>query len=169
MQRIFEFMIWVDYAILGVIGVSALISLLRGFVREALSLASWVAALWIALAFSQPLSGQLAQWISTPSLRLGVAFAALFLSVLLLGALIGYLAAQLVHKTGLTGTDRVLGMVFGVGRGMLIVAVLVLLAGLTAMPRDHWWSESQLLPHFEHLAIWLRGFLPGDIAARINY
>ncbi|HKJ08040.1 MAG: CvpA family protein [Gammaproteobacteria bacterium] len=162
-------MTWVDYGILAVIGVSALVSLVRGFVREAFSLASWVAALWIALAFFEPLSGRLAQWISIPSLRLGAAFAVLFLAVLLLGALIGYLAGQLVQKTGLTGTDRVLGMVFGFGRGMIIVAVLVLLAGLTAMPRDPWWSESQLLPHFQHLALWLRGFLPGDIAARINY
>ncbi|MGA7800530.1 MAG: CvpA family protein [Gammaproteobacteria bacterium] len=162
-------MSWVDYAILTLIGVSALVSLLRGFVREALSLATWVAALWIALAFFEPLAGRLVQWISVPSLRLGAAFAALFLTVLLLGALIGYLAGQLVQKTGLTGTDRVLGMVFGVGRGILIVAVLVLLAGLTAMPRDPWWTESQLLPHFQHLAIWLRDFLPGDIAARINY
>ncbi|MEJ2644160.1 MAG: CvpA family protein [Gammaproteobacteria bacterium] len=162
-------MTWVDYGILAVIGVSALVSLLRGFVREAFSLASWVAALWVALAFFEPLSGALVHWISIPSLRLGAAFAVLFLVVLLLGALIGYLAGQLVQKTGLTGTDRVLGMVFGLGRGMIIVAVLVLLAGLTAMPRDPWWSQSQLLPHFQHLALWLRGFLPADIAARINY
>jgi len=162
-------MTWVDYGILAVIGVSALVSLLRGFVREAFSLASWVAALWVALAFFEPLSGSLVHWISIPSLRLGAAFAVLFLVVLLLGALIGYLAGQLVQKTGLTGTDRVLGMVFGLGRGMIIVAVLVLLAGLTAMPRDPWWSQSQLLPHFQHLALWLSGFLPADIAARINY
>jgi len=162
-------MSWVDYGILGLIGLSALISLWRGFVKEAFSLASWVAALWVALAFFDRLAGLLARWISVPSVRLGVAFAALFLVTLLLGALLGHLAGQLVQKTGLTGTDRVLGMVFGIGRGVIIIAGLVLLAGFTAMPRDPWWSDSYLLGHFQQLALWLRGFLPPDIVQRISF
>lgn len=162
-------MIWVDFFILGIITISALLSLLRGFVREAISLASWVIALWVAVLFFQDLSSLMKGWIDTPSIRDVAAFAILFVAVVLLGGLVNYLAGQLVSKTGLTATDRVLGMIFGVLRGVVIVAVLVLLAGVTALPEDPWWNESLLLGHFEDMAIWLRSFLPADIAANIQY
>lgn len=162
-------MIWVDYFILGIITISALLSLLRGFVREAISLASWVIALWVAVLFFQDLSALMKDWIDTPSIRDVAAFAILFVAVVLLGGLVNYLAGQLVSKTGLTATDRVLGMIFGVLRGILIVAVLVMLAGVTALPDDPWWNESLLLGHFQDMAIWLRSFLPADIAANIRY
>jgi membrane protein required for colicin V production len=144
-------------------------SLWRGFVREALSLASWVVALWVAMLFFQDLADWLVRWIETPSVRDVVAFTALFVSVVLLGGLVNFLAGQLVARTGLTATDRALGIVFGVARGVVIVAVLVLLAGLTALPQDDWWSESVLLVHFQDMALWLRSFLPEDIAQHIHY
>lgn len=162
-------MIWVDFFILAIITISALLSLWRGFVREALSLASWIAALWVAMLFFQNLAAWLARWIDTPSVRSVVAFTALFVSVVLLGGLINFLAGQLVSKTGLTGTDRALGIVFGTARGVVIVAVLVMLAGLTALPQDTWWSQSLLLHHFQDMALWLRSFLPPDIAQHIHY
>ncbi|HFD79896.1 MAG TPA: CvpA family protein [Gammaproteobacteria bacterium] len=162
-------MIWVDYLLLAIIVISTLLSLWRGFVREALSLASWLAALWIAMLFFEDLAGWLATWIDTPSVRSAVAFAILFVSTVLVGGLVGYLAGQLVARTGLTATDRALGMVFGVARGVVIVAVLVMLAGLTTVPQDPWWSESLLLPHFQEMALWLRSFLPADIADHIQY
>ena len=162
-------MIWVDFLILGVIGVSTLLSLLRGFIREAISLASWVAALWIGIAFFRDLSEFLQPWVATPSVRDVLAFAGLFVAVVLLGGLVNYLAGQLVSKSGLTATDRMLGTVFGVLRGAIIVAALVLLAGLTALPEDPWWAQSILLEHFQGLAEWLRGFLPDDVAENIQY
>ncbi len=159
----------VDYGILGVIGLSALMSLLRGFVREALSLAGWVLALWVALTFTRELARWLPAGITVPSVRLAVAFLGLFLAALLLTALVNFLAVHLVEKTGLSGTDRTLGVLFGVARGVVIVAILVLLAGLTALPRDPWWGGSSLLPQFQQIALWIRGFLPPDIAAQIRY
>lgn len=162
-------MIWADFFVLAVISVSALLSLWRGFVREALSLVSWVVALWVAMLFFHDLARWLARWIETPSVRGLVAFATLFVAVVLLGGLVNYLAGQLVAKTGLTATDRALGIVFGVARGVVIVAVLVLLAGLTTLPQDGWWSESLLLGHFQDMALWLRSFLPEDIAQHIHY
>lgn len=160
---------WVDLAILAIIAVSAVISILRGFVQEALSLLGWILAFWVALTYTEDMAIFLGDLISTPSLRLGVAFFILFIATLLLTALLNFLAGQLVDKTGLTGTDRTLGVVFGVGRGVVIVAILVLLAGLTAMPRDTWWQESTLIGHFQHLALEIRAFLPPDVAAEFSF
>jgi membrane protein required for colicin V production len=161
-------MIWIDYVILGVIGLSTIISLVRGFVREALSLVVWVFAFWVAWTFFRELAGHLGVF-SVPSVRLGVAFAILFIATLIVGALVNYLIGQLVDKTGLSGTDRLIGMLFGAARGALLVAVLVLLAGLTPFPEDPWWQESSLLGHFQELATWLKGLLPEDIGERFRF
>ena len=162
-------MIWVDFVLLVIIGISMLLSLWRGFVKEAVSLASWIAALWVAMLFFHELSNWLARWIDTPSIRDVLGFAILFVATVLIGGLISYLAGQLVSKTGLSATDRALGMVFGIARGIVIVAVLVMLAGLTTLPQDPWWRESLLLGHFQDVAIWLRGFLPDHVAENIHF
>jgi membrane protein required for colicin V production len=162
-------LIWVDYILLAIIAISALLSLWRGFVREALSLASWILALWVALLFFHDLADWLTRWIETPSVRDALGFALLFVVTVLVGGLVGYLAGQLVAKTGLTATDRALGVIFGVARGVIIVAVLVLMAGLTSLPQDPWWQTSLLLAHFQDMALWLRGFLPAEIAGNITF
>ena len=162
-------MIWVDYILLGVIVISALLSLWRGFVTEAISLLSWIVGLWVAVVFFQDLAHLMKDWIDTPSIRDVSAFAILFIGTVLVGGLVNYLAGQLVAKTGLTATDRVLGMLFGIARGIVIVAVLVLLAGLTALPQDPWWQEALLLEHFQDMALWLRSFLPANIAENIRF
>jgi membrane protein required for colicin V production len=161
-------MIWVDYVIIGIIGLSALISLVRGFMREALSLAAWVLAFWVAWTFFRELAVQL-DWFTVPSVRLGVAFVILFVVTLMLGALVNFLVGQLVEKTGLSGTDRMIGILFGAARGALLVAMLVLLAGLTPFPNDPWWKESQLIVHFQELAVWLKTLLPPDIGEKFNF
>ena len=162
-------MIWVDYVILAVIGISALISVLRGFMREAISLAGWILAFWIALTFAEELAAVLERHVSVPTLRIGIAFFALFISTLLVTALVNFLVGLLVETTGLSGTDRMLGIIFGAGRGVLVVELLVILAGLTALPQDGWWHESMLIGHFERLAVQLRGVLPPEIADYIKY
>lgn len=168
MQRQGRRLNWVDYILLVVIAVSALLSLWRGFVKEALSLASWIAALWIGMLFFYDLSRVMRDWIDTPTIRNVVAFGLLFIGTLLVGGLVNYLAGQLISKTGLTSTDRILGMLFGVARGVVIVAVLVMLAGMTAIPQDPWWQDSMLLEYFKNIALWLSSFLPDDIAERIH-
>lgn len=162
-------MIWVDFFILGVILVSGLLSLWRGFVKEALSLLTWIAAPVIAILFYEDFAPWFERWVSVPSGRLALAFGILLVLVLILGGLVNYLVGQLVSKTGLTGTDRALGIVFGIARGVMVVGVLVLLAGLTQVPQDPWWKESIFLKHFVDLALWMRSFLPTDIAANIQY
>ena len=161
-------MIWIDYAILAIVGISGVISLMRGFIREALSLAGWIAAFWVALAFSGKAAAWLVGYVSVPSVRVGIAFAVIFFGVLLLCGIVLRLAGLLVERTGMSGTDRTLGIVFGVLRGVVVTAVLVLLAGLTALPRDPWWNQSVLLPHLVELANEVRVFLPPDMQRQIR-
>jgi membrane protein required for colicin V production len=160
---------WIDIVILALIALSAILSLFRGFVREAVALATWLVALLVAMAFYEDLAAILSQWITTPSAQKVTAFVVLFICVLLLGAIVNFLAGRLVDKTGLTGTDKMLGIVFGVARGGVIVAILVLLAGLTPLPQDPWWQDSQFLGYFEEFAMWMRNYLPSDIADNITY
>lgn len=160
-------LIWVDFAILGVIAVSVLIGAWRGFVRESISLASWIAALLVAVMLAEKTAGLLSRWISVPSIQLMAAFGGLFLLTLLVGGLVGFLLGQLVDRTGLGGTDHLVGMIFGLLRGAVLVGVLVMLSELTALPEDPWWEQSVLLPHFEDLASWLRDLLPEEYAARL--
>jgi membrane protein required for colicin V production len=160
--------IWVDYVIAGIILLSALISLFRGFIREALSLVIWVLAFFVAWGFFRTVATHL-DWIELPSARYGVAFFTLFVTTLVAGALVGFLIGQVLEKTGISGTDRLLGVIFGATRGALLVAVLVWLGGLTPLPNDPWWQQSPMIGYFGELAQWLRGLLPQDVAARFNY
>ncbi len=160
---------WLDYVIIGVIVISAIISLARGFVREAFSLAIWILAFWISWSFFRELEGHLQPWVNSPTVRLGVAFAALMILTLVIGGLVNYLIIQMVERTGMSGTDRLIGMVFGAARGVLLVSVLVLLSGLTPLPQEDWWVASQLVPYFQELAYWLRDLLPADLADRFRY
>lgn len=162
-------MIWMDYAILIIIGISALISVLRGFVREALSLLGWIIAIWVSLSFADNVAVLLGDKISVPSVRTGCAFLILFFACLIVAGVVNFAAGKLIEKTGLSGTDRMLGVVFGALRGVVVVGILVLLAGFTAVPKDPWWDQSMLLKHFESMAVELRGFLPPTIAENINY
>jgi membrane protein required for colicin V production len=160
---------WLDVFILGLVAVSALISLVRGFVREAFSLAVWVLAFWVAWHFFRDMEVPLRGLIDSPTARLAIAFVVLMIATLVVGGLVNYLVIQLVEKTGMSGTDRLVGMVFGVARGVLLVAVLVLLAGLTTLPEESWWRHSSLVGYFEELAFWLRDLLPPEIGDRFRY
>ena len=162
-------MIGVDYAILGILLISSFISLVRGFVKEALSLAGWILAFWISLSFAVPLSKLLASSMDDPTLRLIIAFVVLFILTLIVSAVINFFASRLVQRTGLTGTDRFLGVIFGFLRGALLVSVLVLLAGLTSLPKESWWDDSFLLFRFQAIAMWIRELLPADVAASFNF
>lgn len=152
-----------DYAILGICLVSIVVSLFRGFIREVFSLLVWIAAVYAALQAAGPLSLRLDGWIEVPSARVIVAFTGVFLLVLIVGGLINYLLGKLVAGTGLSGTDRMFGGLFGALRGVAIVITAVIVASFTPFVEDPWWQESMLLPEFERLSTWLVEFFPESI------
>ncbi|RDE24475.1 CvpA family protein [Motiliproteus coralliicola] len=147
---------WADLVIIALITVSALLSLKRGFVKEALSLLTWVAAFVIARLFTDQLSVLLVDYIQTPSARIAAAFALLFIGVLFTGALINNLIGMMIKATGLSSTDRVLGMAFGLARGCIVIVVVVALLAMTPAKQDRWWAESTLIPHFQMMEDWTR-------------
>ncbi|MFT5657868.1 MAG: membrane protein required for colicin V production [Gammaproteobacteria bacterium] len=161
-------MSWLDFIIIGIIALSALISLVRGFVKESISLTSWVLAGFIALRYFTPMAQLLEPYIASPTIRTGCGFAILFVCALIVGAIVNFMASQMVSKTGLSGTDKSLGVVFGGARGVLIVTMVVLLAGLTPMPLEPWWQESVTVEYFVNLAGWIKEILPQDVASRFS-
>jgi membrane protein required for colicin V production len=154
---------YVDYAVLGIIVISILVGTLRGFITEVFSLAVWAAAFLVAFQYSGALAMMLENHVELPSARTSLAFAGLFLAVLLVGGLITYLIGKLVEKTGLSGTDRLLGGVFGALRGLILILVLMLVAGLTPVPQDPWWQQSRTIQSLIPLAEWSTQFLPDYI------
>lgn len=144
-----------DWIIVAVLGISGLVSLMRGFVKEAISLIVWVAAFSIAIAFGPKLSAVLASSIAAESLRLILSFIILFVGTLIVGGLINRVIASLLKVTGLSGTDRLLGMVFGFFRGaIVVVAGLLVLPPLLAVDQELWWHQSVLIPKFLMLEDW---------------
>lgn len=174
-------MTWLDALILIVFAISALVGILRGLVKEAISLATWVLAIWIALRFSAPLSELLPEGLSEvtftlgelefriENLGVGIAMVVLFVLTLIVGAVASFLLSYLVKMVRLTGVDRVLGGFFGVARGGVLVLGMVLLAGLTTVPTNDIWENSLLVKPFENGADWVLGILPAHIAQHFSY
>ncbi|MGH8373113.1 MAG: CvpA family protein [Gammaproteobacteria bacterium] len=156
-------MSWIDYLILGIIVVSALVSLFRGFLRETVSLLAWLIGFWLALRFARNLGG-LFGFVHNPSVRIVIGFIIIFVMVLLVGAAINFFVGKLVKRSGASMADRVLGAIFGVARGVVIVVVLALVAGFTVMPHTQSWRNSLLAPYAEVLALDMRHLLPAEVA-----
>jgi len=151
---------WADFTLIAIVLISVVISLFRGFAREFMALAIWVAAFWVAVHFSDRVDTLLVDQISLASARLAAAYVLLFVITLLAGGILSFLIGKLVDGTGLTGTDRMLGMVFGVCRALVLMTALILFLKLTPLTRDDWWDESVLLPRFERLADWSVQYFP---------
>ncbi len=150
---------WLDLVLLAIVCVSSLISLKRGFFREALSLLIWIFSLVAAVVFSEHLAvflkPYLATIVSSPSLLKVIAIALMFVLCLLVGGLCSLLLSQLIKLTGLSGTDRLLGMVFGALRGMLVILILLIIGQkMLPLAQEQWWQESILIPHFLRLETW---------------
>jgi membrane protein required for colicin V production len=159
---------WADYIIIAVLALSVLIGLWRGLISEVLALAIWIAAFWVAWTFGPSVAGYFEHSIQLPSARIIVGYGICFLAVLIVGALLRFLVSKLVEGTGLSGTDRLLGMVFGFARGVLLVTLAVFLLGFTAFIRDPWWRDSVLLPQFKGVAAWLGERVPDNVRHYLN-
>lgn len=139
---------WVDWFIAIVIVLSSLLSLRRGFFREALSLVIWFFAFVISFSFHEQMSVLLQGHIDSPSLRKVAAIVGLFVICLLIGGLFSFLMGQLIEFTGLSAFDRLLGMFFGFLRGIVIVLVaLILVRNILPVYQETWWMNSIFIPH----------------------
>lgn len=162
-------MTWFDYAVLAIVGISVLLSVIHGFVRELLALASWIVAFLAAQMCAADAARLLPAAVASESLRLLVAFLAVFLAVLLATTLLANVLSGLFRRAGLGPVDRILGAVFGLVRGFAIVMVVVVLAGLTALPRQPVWRDAMLSAPLEALANAIKVWLPYGLSQHINY
>lgn len=149
-----------DLVLLGLLALSIVVGLWRGFIKEVFALAVWAAALMAAFQFSGVLANQFEPWIEVPSARQALAFAAVFIVVLVAGGLLTWLVGKLVETTGLSGTDRLLGAVFGAARGLVLLLAIILAAGFTPVPADPWFRESRVIQSLMPLAEWASTFIP---------
>jgi len=160
---------WPDYAILGTIAISILVGALRGFMKEVFSLLVWAAAFIIAYQYGGNVAALMDDHISLPSARTAMGFTGLFIAVLLVGGLLNYLLGRLVESTGLSGTDRLLGGVFGAARGLALIVAVLLVAGFTPIPADPWWKDSQMVQRLMPFVAWSSGFLPENVSAHLEF
>jgi len=158
-----------DYLVLFVLICSVVISMLRGLVREVLSLASWVIALVVANAYGEVLATMLPDVIPGESTKLIVGFIALFIGTRLLMALLSKAVQEMVKASGLSLVDRSLGAVFGLARGMVIVLAVVLLCGTTSIPQQPFWQDAWLSPHAVAVAETVKPYLPGQFAQHVHF
>jgi len=162
-------MTWLDYALIAVVGLSALVGIWRGLVREVFALAGWIAAIAVAMLFAGEAAKLIPSSFATPLARTVIAFALLFIVILMTVSIAGLLFTKAVRAVGLGLADRTLGGVFGFARGALILLVFVLAAGLTAVPKESFWREAKLALPLETAAIAVKPYLPPALADKVRY
>lgn len=159
----------VDIIVLAVIGISVLLGVIRGLVREVLALAAWVVSFLAANLAAPEVARWMPEAMASEEIRLLIGFVGVF-AVMLVGlSVVAILVSKLVKIAGLGMTDRVLGGVFGLTRGLLVVMILVLLAGLTSLPRQPVWRNAVLSDPLEKIAGHIKTWLPAAMSKRIKY
>ncbi len=158
-----------DYVVLIIIGLSIIFSVMRGMVREVLAILGWVAAFYVGRTYTDQVLPMMPVDIPSESLRVLAAFLVLFLATLLLASLLGIALSAIIRKVGLGWFNRLLGAMFGVIRGLLVVCVLVFLAGLTSAPQDERWRNAMFSAPIEALVISILPWIPENIAKHVKY
>jgi membrane protein required for colicin V production len=158
-----------DYIVFAIVGLSMLIGFMRGIVREVFALAVWIVAFVIARTFAIKLVPFMPASIDTPSLRVMSAFLATFVLAFIAMMIVSAVITALLKRVGMGGADRGLGVVFGFMRGMAIVLIVVLIGGMTTLPREPSWRHAVSAEWFESVALTLKAWLPGELAKRIDY
>jgi membrane protein required for colicin V production len=158
-----------DYLVIAIVGFSLLFGLWRGVIGEIIALLAWGLGIFAAIEFGEQVGNQLFTGVSDPAVRVLAGCVLLFVGVLVVMALIRLVISRMVKALGLTVSDRLLGMIFGVARGLLVVMVLVGLGGMTVAPKQAWWREATLAPPLETAVMVARQWLPDDLAKRIRF
>ena len=131
-----------DFVLLAILVASVVLGLIRGLVKEVLSLAAYGLAFLAAIWWGPVVNDRLEPWISQPFLRMGAAYVGVFVVVLLTIGLFNMTLTAMIRATGLTPADHGLGAVFGLLRGVLFVLLLVIVAGYTPLPHEPWWKNA---------------------------
>lgn len=158
-----------DYVALTVLVLSLGFGLWRGMVSELIALAAWGLGIFAAFMFGIELGDRLLYGVADPAIRALLGCLLVFIGVLILMAIVRILIQKAVKALGLTVSDRLLGMFFGLARGLLIILILVGLGGLTAAPTQPWWREATLAPPLETAVLAIKPWLPDDLAKRIRF
>lgn len=158
-----------DYAVLTIIGLSVILSVMRGLIKEVLSILGWVAAFYVGRTYTNQLLPMMPADIPSESLRILAAFLVLFLATLLVSTLLAIAISAVFKKIGLGWLNRLLGALFGMFRGLLIVCILVFLAGLTELPKDPRWKNAMFSSPIEALVISMLPWLPEGIVKHVKY
>jgi membrane protein required for colicin V production len=162
-------MVWVDIAIIALLAIYAIGGIIRGFSQEAYSVVVWAIGFMVAWFFCQDFAVLLLKVFHTLSTRLAFSFIALVCLTLVVGSVIKWLLKGSVKKTGSTLLDWLGGLLAGAVHGWVIVLILVVVAGLTPLPKDRWWQQSKYLPPFQSIAILIKGTISTRLASSINY
>lgn len=162
-------MTYFDYAVIAIIGLSVLVSMMRGAVKEMLAILGWIAAFYVAKAYSPLLATFLPEGIPTEALKTLIAFVILLIAVLFLNGLLTMAISGVISKVGLGWVNRFLGMLFGFAKGLLISCVLVLLAGLTSLPKEQMWTDAVLSEPLEMLVKSALPWLPESVSKHVKF
>jgi membrane protein required for colicin V production len=149
-----------DFAIIAVLLMSVLIGIVRGFIRESLSIVSWIAAIWLGLAFCEPAGNLFSSWLENDALQLGAGFSVIFVVSLLIFSGLSHVIYKMVAVKAIKGTDRALGALFGVARAALLIGAFLLVARGLDVHVEPWWQGSFLVGYFEPVAEVLNELLP---------
>lgn len=160
---------WLDFVFIGIIGISVIISLFRGLVKEVFSLLIWVAAFWAAYRFVDLGANALSGFIDLPSAQHLIAFVGIFIATLIVGGMINFVVGKLVTKTGLSGSDRFFGMFFGALRGLIVIIAFTFFIKATPLSEDPWWKESKLAPNFSSISEWVRSKMPVEFSNYFSF
>jgi len=150
---------WTDYAIIAVLVASCIVGLVRGLLREAISVITWVAAVWLAWQFAGELAPHLGGALREESVRPWAARAIIFVGAMLLGAAVGSLVTHFVRLSLFSGLDRLLGFVFGLLRGVVVLGLLAILCHAVRLHEEPWYRQSTLVPYAEQSGNVLRGLI----------
>ena len=158
-----------DYTVLIIIGISIVVSIMRGAVRELLAITGWIIAIYVAKTYATQLIPLLPVDIPTEALKILAAHIIVFFGVLLVTSLLTIALSSLIKKIGLNWLNRGVGAVVGFARGLLIVCVLVFLAGLTSLPKDARWANAMFSSPLEALVKSMLPFVPQMVAKHVRY
>lgn len=158
-----------DYAVVFILLASGLLGVLRGLVREVLSLIGWVVAFWVAFRYGAVAAGWIPESMPGGELaRHALGFVVLLIGTVLGASLAGMVVGQLLESTGLKPADRGLGLMFGLVRGVLLVMVMVTLASLTKLPEEPFWRNAVSRPYVMQAMESVRPWLPPELAKYVK-